>query len=79
MKALFAWVVGIMAVISYVVLLAWMDHRDREYLHNDNVTACRPPSDQGEKLVATLSKSADGGPLELHCMYSAKLSWGQAK
>lgn len=73
MKPLLAWFAGMIAVIVYTVALAWMDSRDREYLRNDRITACRPPSDQGERLVATLAKSADGGPLLLHCSYHATL------
>ena len=37
------------------------------------VTECRPPAEPGEKLVATLTKSADGGQSTLHCTYHATL------
>lgn len=73
MKAFLTWALGMIAVIVYAVMLAWMDSRDREYLRNDRITACRPPGDQGERLVATLAKSADGGPLTLHCTYHATM------
>lgn len=60
MRFEFAWGAGILAVIIYSLALAWVDMSDRAYLHDDRITACRPPGDQGEKLVATLRKSADG-------------------
>lgn len=70
MRFEFAWGAGILAVIVYSLALAWVDMRDHAYLHDDRITACRPPGDQGEKLVATLSHGADGG-LALNCAYHA--------
>lgn len=70
MKGLLAWSAGMIAVIVYTVVLAWMDSRDRVWLRDDRITACRPPGDQGEKLVATLRKSADG-VLAIDCAYHA--------
>lgn len=53
----------------------WIDAHDAYLLHNDDVTACQPPRNQGEKLVATLRKSADGGPLTLHCTYHSDMGF----
>lgn len=70
MRFEFAWGAGILAVIVYSLALAWVDMHDRAYLHDDRITACRPPGDQGEKLVATLAQSDDGG-LALKCAYTS--------
>lgn len=80
MRFAFAWfllwlAIGTVAIISVVVNADWIDTIDSYQLSNDGVTACKPPRNQGEKLVATLYKSADGGPLELHCAYHATLSF----
>lgn len=70
MRFEFAWGAGILAVIVYSLALAWVDMRDHAYLHDDRITACRPPGDQGEKLVATLS-TRDDGVLAVSCDYHA--------
>jgi hypothetical protein len=69
------WIVGIFAVTTLLTLYDWTSARDSYQLHNDGVTACKPPRDQGEKLVATLYKSADGGPLTMHCTYHSTLNF----
>ena len=65
-------VIGIFALL---LVYGWMAERDSLALANDAVTDCRPPGDEGEKLVATLIKSHDGGPLTIHCTYHATLSF----
>lgn len=71
------------SLIIFVVLITGvaiyddlMGRREIAYLNNDQITACRPPSDQHERMVATLSKSADG-PLSLHCEYHATIARAQ--
>jgi hypothetical protein len=73
MKLVITWILSSFGVIALSLILAWMDLRDRGYLQDDLITSCRPPGDQGEKLVATLYKSADGGPLTLNCTYHATI------
>jgi hypothetical protein len=76
MKALIAFVV-ICGIAAHLVVANadWIDAHDAYMLHNDGVTACQPPRNTGEKLVATLRKSADGGPLTLHCTYHADMGF----
>ena len=76
MKTLIALVVLLGIAAHLVVANAdWIDAHDTYMLHNDGVTACPPPRNQGEKLVATLRKSNDGGPLMLHCFYDSTLNF----
>lgn len=73
---LFAWIVaGIIAIIVVIANADWIDTLGGDALGNDRITESRPPGDTGERLVATLSKSADGGPPTLHCTYHATLSF----
>lgn len=71
------WTVAVVFVIACLlaikVVLVIADQIDNFNLHDDTVTGCRPPSDEGEKLVATLYKIADGGPLTLHCNYHSTI------
>lgn len=61
-------------ILVSVAVKAHADRTDAMRLFDDKVTECRPPGDEGEKLVATLTKSADGGALEIHCTYHATIS-----
>lgn len=74
-------ITGLVISVSAIALILSnadrIDAIDSYQVGNDGVTACQPPRNQGEKLVATLIKSADGGPLELHCTYHATLSFAQ--
>lgn len=67
--------IGAIGVLLVFAILTNADRIDAMQLYNDKVTDCRPPGDEGERLVATLSKSADGGPLELNCIYHSTLSF----
>lgn len=71
------WTIAVVFIIACLlaikVVLVSADQIDHFKLHDDTVTGCRPPGDEGEKLVATLYKSADGGPLTLHCSYHSTL------
>lgn len=63
----------IACLLAIKVVLLHADEIDHFNLHDDTVTGCRPPGDEGEKLVAILRKSADGGPLTLHCTYHSTM------
>lgn len=64
-------------VAGVVIYDERMERREIAYLNNDQITDCRPPGDQGERLIATLANSADGGPLEIHCEYHATIARAQ--
>jgi hypothetical protein len=64
---------AVITLLAIQCVLKNTDEIDRFRLYDDSVTACRPPGDEGEKLVATLYKSADGGPLMLHCTYHSTI------
>jgi len=61
--------IGVVLAVLLFVVLSHAERIEAAKLFDDSVTACRPPGDEGERLVATLYKSADGGPLTLHCEY----------
>jgi hypothetical protein len=65
----------IVLAVAAALIVKNADAIDSYQLHNDGVTACKPPRNEAEKLVATLYKSADGGPLTLHCAYHATVSF----
>lgn len=52
-----------------------MGQRETAYLHDDQITSCRPPVNQGERLVATLSDE-DGG-LQIRCTYHSTMARAQ--
>lgn len=68
------WIVAAGVLITIFSVYGWVESRDREALDSDGVTDCQPPRNEGEKLVATLRKNADGGALMLHCAYHTSLS-----
>lgn len=63
------------AVCALLLVYDWVGAHDREVLASTPITQCRSPSNTGEKLVATLYKSADGGPVSLHCEYHSTLAF----
>jgi hypothetical protein len=65
--------IGVVLVVLIFAVISHADRIDAAKLFDDSVTECRPPGDEGEKLVATLYKSADGGPLMLHCAYHSTI------
>lgn len=73
MKLTLAVVFIVTCLCAVKVVLLHADEIDHFRLHDDTVTGFRPPGDEGEKLVAILRKSADGGPLEIHCAYHSTL------
>lgn len=68
-------VIVLTTAICGFVALSWLDVKYNEFLRNDNITACRPPGDEGERMVAVLEREYHGGPLILRCSYHATLDY----
>lgn len=63
------------AVCVLFLVYDFVGNHEKEPITSAHATPCRSPNKLGEKLVATLYKSADGGPSKLHCEYHSTLAF----